>query len=381
WGASEAHASDPAGAPRPDRRALADLLAGNLCRCTGYRPILDAGERMFELPARPLDRAPVVDALKALRGDAPLRVQHETGDYHAPRTLADFAALREAHPQARILSGATDIGLWVNKQFRDLGPLLYVGEVTELKRLAVADDTITIAAAVSLEDAWRALAAEWPALRDVWLRFASPPVRHAGTLVGNLANGSPIGDAAPVLMALGATLLLRRGGHTRRMPLDDFYLGYMKNALEPGEFVQAVEVPRRGARGQRVQAYKVSKRFDGDISAVCAALAVTLDGERIAEVRLAFGGMAATVKRAAGAEAALRGRTWDEAALADAQAALAQDFAPLSDLRASAGYRRTVAQRLLRRFWLQTRPQDPLPEAMLSVWARDDGAARIGAPA
>ncbi|MBX3603298.1 MAG: xanthine dehydrogenase small subunit [Rubrivivax sp.] len=381
WGASEACA---AGAPRPDRRALADLLAGNLCRCTGYRPILDAGERLFELPPQPLDRAPVIAALKALRADPPLRVAHAAGDFHAPRTLAEFAALREAQPQARILSGATDIGLWVNKQFRELGPLLYVGEVAELKRLAVTDDTITIAAAVSLEEAWRALVAEWPALRDVWLRFASPPVRHAGSFVGNVANGSPIGDAAPVLMALGAVLLLRRGERQRRLALDAFYLDYMKNALEPGEFVQAVEVPRRATvtpREQRVQAYKVSKRFDSDISALCAGLAVTLDGERIADVRLAFGGMAATVRRATGAEAALRGRAWDEAALADAQAALAQDFAPLSDLRASADYRRTVAQQLLRRFWLQTRPHDPLPEAMLSVWARDDGGLRVGEPA
>ncbi len=378
WGASEACL---AGAPRPGRRELADLLAGNLCRCTGYRPILDAGERLFELPSRPLDRAPVLAALQALRGDAPLRVPHQAGDYHAPRTLADFAALREALPEARILSGATDIGLWVNKQFRELGPLLFVGEVAELQRLDVGADTITIAAAVPLEDAWRALAAVWPALRDVWLRFASPPVRHAGTLVGNVANGSPIGDAAPVLMALGATLLLRRGERLRRLALDDFYLDYMKTALEPGEFVQAVEVPRRaqsGPRDQRVQAYKVSKRYDSDISAVCAALAVTLQGERIADVRLAFGGLAATVRRAAGAEAALRGRVWDEAALADAQAALAQDFSPLSDLRASAEYRRTVAQQLLRRFWLQTRPHDPLPEAMLSVWAREPAA---GAPA
>jgi xanthine dehydrogenase small subunit len=375
WGASEACV---AGAPRPDRRALADLLAGNLCRCTGYRPILDAGERLFELPPRPLDRVPVIRALKALRADPPLRVASAAGDFHAPRTLDDFAALREAHPQARILSGATDIGLWVNKQFRELGPLLFVGEVAELQRLDVGADTITIAAAVPLEDAWRALAAEWPALRDVWLRFASPPVRHAGTLVGNVANGSPIGDAAPVLMALGATLLLRRGARLRRLALDGFYLDYMKNALEPGEFVQAVEVPRRGGRCQRVQAYKVSKRYDSDISAVCAGLAVTLDGERIADVRLAFGGLAATVRRAAGAEAALRGRVWDEAALAAAQAALAQDYAPLSDLRASAEYRRSVAQQLLRRFWLQTRPHDPLPEAMLSVWAREPAA---GAPA
>ncbi len=370
WACSEACA---AGAPRPDRQGLADVLAGNLCRCTGYRPILDAGEQALAAqPGVALDRAPVIAALQALQGDAPLQLPAPGGDYHAPRTLAQFAALRQAQPQARILSGATDIGLWVNKQFRELGTVIYQGDVAELRALDITGHHLLIAAAVPLEDAWRALVADWPALRDVWLRFASPPVRHAGTLVGNLANGSPIGDGAPVLMALGATLLLRRGGEQRRLPLQDFYLGYMKNALAPGEFIEAVEVPRPGCQVWQVQAYKVSKRFDSDISALCAGLALELDGERIAQVRLAFGGMAATVRRAAQAEAALQGRAWDEAALADAQAALARDFQPLSDLRASAGYRLSVAQNLLRRFWLQTRPGAPLTEAQLSVWARGD---------
>jgi xanthine dehydrogenase small subunit len=233
---------------------------------------------------------------------------------------------------------------------------------------------IVIGAAASLEAAWQALVAEWPALRDVWLRFAALPLRVAGTMGGNVANGSPIGDSAPVLMALGATLVLRRGDRLRSMPLDDFYVDYMKNRLEAGEFVQAVEVPRRGVRHQAVRAYKISKRFDCDISAVCAALAIELDGERIASVRLAYGGMAATVKRAAQAEAALRGRPWTEATLQAAMAAMASDFTPLTDMRASATYRMQVAQNLLRRFWLETRPLDPLPESAVNVWAREETA-------
>jgi xanthine dehydrogenase small subunit len=185
---------------------------------------------------------------------------------------------------------------------------------------------------------------------------------------GNVANGSPIGDSAPVLIALGAAIVLRQGSRVRRMPLEDFYLDYMKNRLEPGEFVLALEVPRRA---QRLRVYKISKRFDSDISAVCAGLAIELDGGMVRAARFAFGGMAATVKRAAGAEAALLGRPWDEAAVAAAQAALAGDFTPLSDMRASAAYRLQAAQNLLRRFWLETRAADPLPEAAVSVFARE----------
>jgi xanthine dehydrogenase small subunit len=199
-------------------------------------------------------------------------------------------------------------------------------------------------------------------------RFAGPPVRHAGTLVGNLANGSPIGDTAPVLIALGAALALRRGEATREMPLQDFYVDYMKNRLEPGEFVEAVAVPLLDERWQ-VQAHKLSKRFDCDISALSAGFALRLDGELVAEARLAFGGMAAIVKRASGAEAAVIGQPWNEATLRNAQRALATDFSPLTDLRASAAYREQAASGLLERLWLATRPHQPLPLHQLRVFA------------
>jgi xanthine dehydrogenase small subunit len=210
----------------------------------------------------------------------------------------------------------------------------------------------------------------------VWLRFASLPIRLAGTMGGNVANGSPIGDSAPVLIALGADIVLRRGEAVRTMPLEAFYVDYMKNRLDSGEFVQAVRVPRRASRAQQVRVYKISKRFDCDISAVCAAFAVELEGaagaQRIAAVRLAYGGMAATVRRAAQAEAALLGHPWSEAPLQAAMAALALDFKPLSDMRASSTYRLQVAQNLLKRFWFETRPQGPLPEHAVSVWSREE---------
>jgi xanthine dehydrogenase small subunit len=349
---------------RPTRQALADELAGNLCRCTGYRPLLDAGQKMFDYSTVRLDTAPIVQALQSLRQEPALSLP----GYEAPRTLEELATLREAQPQATLLAGATDIGLWHNKQFRPLPQLLYVGEVRELQAIEQDGDVLRIGAAASLEDAWSALADAVPEVREVWLRFASPPVRHAGTLGGNVANGSPIGDGAPVLMALGATLVLRRGARERRLPLQDFYVDYMKNRLEPGEFLQAIEVPRL-LPGATVRVWKISKRYDSDISAVCGAFLLALDGNRVKEARLVFGGMAAIVKHAAHAEAAVVGQPWTAATINAAMTALARDFTPLTDQRASADYRLRVARNLLLKLWLQTRVDaPPLAVEAGSVW-------------
>jgi xanthine dehydrogenase small subunit len=365
---------------RPSRRRLADELSGNLCRCTGYRPIVDAGERMFDLGAAPLDASPVVAALEALRSESPLACVDRAGaEFIAPRTLAEFAAARVAHPDARILAGSTDIGLWVNKLFRPLPVLLSIGGVDELKRVDEREGVLSIGAAASLEDAWRALVARWPTLTDMCLRFAGVPLRHTGTMGGNVANGSPIGDSAPVLMALDATLVLRRGDDVRRVALADFYSGYMKNVLAPGEFVQAIEMPLARPRCD-IRAYKISKRFDCDISAVCGGFAIERDAsDVVVAARLAFGGMAATVARAHGAEAALVGTRWDESALVAAQQAMARDYAPLTDLRATAAYRMQVARNLLRRFWLETRSEVPLAAAATCVWAMPIPADAVGA--
>jgi xanthine dehydrogenase small subunit len=362
----------------PTRREWADALSGNLCRCTGYRPILDAGEQAYQLPPARMDAQPVLAALAQLAADAPLHYQathpHLSGTprhaFHAPRTLDELATLVEQHPQARLLAGCTDIGLWVNKQLKALPALIYLGEVAALKVIETrADGGLVIGAGASLEAAWSALSERHPALREMHLRFASLPIRHAGTMGGNVANGSPIGDAAPVLLALDAQLLLRRGAQQRRLPLSAFYLDYMKNALLPGEFVQAIELPPPPA-GLKLAAYKLSKRYDCDISAVAAGMSVQLDGEGLVhQVRFAFGGMAATVKRAAAAEAAVVGRPWNEATLRAAQAALERDYTPLTDMRASAAHRLRSARNLLERFWLETRVAAPLAARELSVWS------------
>src|SRR5262252_1727196 len=294
----------------PSRAEIGDALAGNLCRCTGYRPIVDAGVKMYEYGAGREDRhqhwmncsfssasdrevtqseREMVERLRAIQRRDTLLVRHGAATFHAPTTLKDLAALREAHPDARMLAGGTDVALWVTKQHRDLPNIIYVGNVDELKSVRANDEGLEIGAVANLTDAYDAIVARHPELAELYRRFASPPIRNAGTLGGNIANGSPIGDSMPVLIVMGATVVLRKGKRTREVPLDTFYLAYQKTALEPGEFVERVRIPA-APRGAALRTYKISKRFDQDISAVCGAFRIVVDRGRVAEARIAFGG-------------------------------------------------------------------------------------------
>ncbi len=345
---------------RPGRRDIDDALAGNLCRCTGYRPIIAAADAMYEhsmdesdwlrSPGRdvslPVERQ---DRLRAVTRDRPLDICRDGRRFTAPNSIDEVTAALAARPAATILAGGTDIGLWVTKGHRDLVDIIHIGRVRELQRIDVAGGNLEIGAAVSLADATAEIVVRYPGLAEMFARFASPPIRTTGTLVGNLANGSPIGDSLPPLMALESTLLLRSADGQREVPLDAFYVDYGVKALEPGEFVEAVRVPLPDG-DPIVRCYKVSKRFDQDISAVCAAFNIALQGPSVTTARIAFGGMAATVRRAPRCEAALLGQPFTPATIARAAAALADDYTPLSDMRASSGYRLRVAQNLLRRF-------------------------------
>jgi len=340
---------------KPSRDDVLEALAGNLCRCTGYRPIIDAGCAMddYATPARwsrsDAQSPDRVAALRALRRDDALALP----GFFAPRSIAELAEAFERAPTSLLLAGGTDVGLWVTKHLRELPSIIYLGEVAELQRIEKdADGALRIGAAVSLTDAWSAIVAAHSALTELAQRFASPPVRNSGTLVGNIANGSPIGDAMPALIALGATVELRRGAATRVLPLEALYLDYMKKDLAAGEFVVAVTIPA-AQPGRVIASYKLSKRIDQDISAVCAAFAIGLDGTAIRSARIAFGGMAAIPARAKRAEAALQGQRADAKTIERACAALAEDFKPLTDMRASADYRLRGAQNLLRRFFLE----------------------------
>ena len=353
----------------PSRKEIDDALSGNLCRCTGYRPIIDAAQRMLELPKLAFDRDALAAALKQIRRNEVLTYTHGGQSFYVPRTIEQLVELRAAKPSATLLSGCTDIGLWVTKQIRELGDIIYLNEAAELQTLAEKDGKLEIGAAVTLNDAYAAVCKHYSReLSELWQRFASMPVRNAGTLGGNVANGSPIGDSAPWLIALGSEIVLRGKGGRRTMPLEAFYLDYQKKDLRADEFVEAVHVPLPQP-GLRFRTYKLSKRFDQDISALCAAFAFTLDGKTIRSARIAFGGMAAISRRASKTETALIGREWNEAALNDAITALTEDYTPLTDMRASGAYRMKAAQNLLRRFWLETRPDAPLPADAVNAFA------------
>jgi xanthine dehydrogenase small subunit len=315
---------------------LRDAIAGNLCRCTGYRPILDAGRRAKELANGEQEAAEDRARAKSISG-----LPKETvgrGGFFSPLTLKEFADHLVKHPKATILAGGTDAGLWITKQHRDLEEVAHVGRVAELRTLEDHPSHLEIGAAVTYAEAYDALARIHPDIGELLRRLGAVQVRAAGTLGGNIANGSPIGDSMPVLLALDAMLILQKGEATREARLARFYTGYRKSILMPGEFIRSIRVPKL-RHGARFAAYKVSKRFDQDISAVCAAFHV--DGGK---ARFGFGGMAPTPARARGAEAAY------EKGLEAACTALVTDFSPISDQRASAWYRIRTAQALLRKF-------------------------------
>ena len=336
----------------PTRQEIATHIAGNLCRCTGYRPIIDAG--LAACSGHAADRwasgsEAAAQKLRALDDGADVFIGTADSFIARPARPETLARLAAEHPDATIVSGATDVGLWITKQLRVLPKIILTGGVKALHRVSVSASQVSVGAAATYAEAAPALAAIDLDVGEVLRRLGSTQVRASGTVGGNIANGSPIGDMPPMLIALGATLTLRHGGAERSLPLERFFIAYGKQDRVAGELVWRIDVPKLKAN-EAFRAYKISKRFDQDISAVMSAFKFTLDGRRIAAVRVAFGGMAAAPKRAAAAEAALAGALLDQPATWEsAIAAMAQDFQPISDMRASAAYRMEVAQGLLRK--------------------------------
>jgi xanthine dehydrogenase small subunit len=318
---------------KQSRAGVNEYLAGNLCRCTGYRPIVDAALDALNTKPEPRDAA----KLAALQDDDDIFIGNEESFIASPASLQSLAEIYEHFPKATLVAGATDVGLWITKQLRHLPQIIFLNRVHEMQSLRDGQDLLEIGAGVTYTQAEAALSQLHPDLARLLWRIGSKQVRASGTIGGNIANGSPIGDTPPALIALGATIELRKGGHTRRMKLEDFFIAYGKQDRQPGEFVSRIFVPKLAANAT-FHTHKISKRFDQDISAVCGAFHFASDGPRIA-----FGGMAATPKRAPKTEAALA------QGLDAALAALAEDFTPLTDMRASAEYRLEAARALLKK--------------------------------
>ena len=310
-----------------------DVLAGNLCRCTGYAPIVRAAEAASKssvpewMQDTPIDVAPIE---------------------FAPETSNELADWYQEHPNGTLIGGATDVGLWVTKQLRDLEDVAFLNRCKDLQHIEVQEDTIRIGAAVTMADLAIVMQKHHPSYAEMIRRYGSEQVRQAATIGGNVANGSPIGDNPPALIALGATLDLRQGDARRTLAVEEFFLEYGKQDRNPGEFVEAITIPKTAPE---LRCYKISKRFDQDISAVCGCFNIGMEGGMVTSATIAFGGMAGIPKRASHVEAALQGQVWSEETILDVMRLFSDDFTPLSDMRASADYRLKVAQNLLLRYF------------------------------
>ncbi|MGR6468721.1 xanthine dehydrogenase small subunit [Rhizobium sp. PAMB 3182] len=344
----------------PSRADIEKALQGNLCRCTGYEPIVKAAEQVSAArPSTLFDpvekiRTEVAAKLWSMRSDATIDITTEDGRLLVPGSVEKLLEIMAEHPQATIVAGSTDVGLWVTKQMRELNPVVFINHLTDLQIVRADETGVFIGAGVTYSQAFKTLAAEIPALAPLLDRIGGEQVRNMGTIGGNIANGSPIGDTPPPLIALGATVTLRSVRGRRSIPLEDFFIEYGKQDRAADEIVDSIFIPRPPA-ASRFAVYKISKRRDEDISALCGAFSLTLDDmNKVADIRIAFGGMAGTPKRARAVESALLGQPWSEETIEAARDAFDSDFQPLTDWRASAGYRQLTAKNLLTRFYLET---------------------------
>jgi len=342
-----------------------DALVGNLCRCTGYGPILESGRQAAE--AEPTDHfstasTHTVALLKSIAVNEPVAVNHQGSLYLAPCTVSQLLVALEEHPEAVMVAGCTDVGLWITKQHRQLNTLISLVNIQSLQGIEQYADGVHIGAMVTYSDALEVIARHYPDFAEMLRLLGGLQVRNAGTLGGNIVNGSPIGDSPPALMALGARIRLHGATGVREIALEDFFLDYGKQDLRRGEFLEEIILPLPQP-GWCLRCYKVSKRREQDISALSAAIHVKLQdqgaGPQVADIRIAYGGMAAVPKRARALEQRLRGERWDTAVVSHALDALDQDFSPITDLRATAAYRREVARNLVLRCVLETGPEAP----------------------
>jgi len=338
-------------------------LSGNLCRCTGYAPIIDATAKACQKKsALKVDDSADLPLLKEIKrastptlsldGDIivqPVVRTRKGNEFVSPATLAEVADYLVKHPTTTLLAGSTEIGLQVNKQFARPDHIMYLGNVKELRQVTESDTAWRIGAAVSLTQVEALVGKALPDFAEVLRRFGSPPIRSTATLAGNIANGSPIGDSMPCLLALGAKLVLRRGDKTRNVLLDNFYTGMKQNVLAAGEFIEAIELPKP-ATDQVFRAHKVSKRFEQDISATCAAISYTLKGGKLSGVKLAYNGLSPFPARAPQLEAVLEGKSPADVKAADLDAVIASSFTARDGLRATWAYRALVARNLVLEF-------------------------------
>jgi len=343
--------------PHPKKAEVEQALQGNLCRCTGYAPIIKAamnisaeGKLSKDLLVK--QRKIITSQLQKLNDGARVELSGKNGITYIPASVFDLADILQDNPKATIIAGSSDVGLWVNVNFTDISPMIYIGNLAALKKTKISKTGLTIGAGLSYAQSQKIIAKHFPTLANFWKNIGGAQIRNMGTIGGNIANGSPIADMAPPLIALGAKLTLIKRKERRKLSVEDFYISYGKKDLQQGEFIKEIFIPFIKT-SEIFAVYKVSKRQYEDISTVSAAFNITVKNNKISKAKLVYGGMAAIPSRAKSVEKELLKKPFSEDNFAKAALSIPADFTPINDVRATAQYRILLAQNLLKRFYCE----------------------------
>lgn len=342
--------------PNPSRSQIDDAITGNLCRCTGYRPIVDAASHACThngVDHFNSDEPRIIEMLKSIPSES-IHIKIDNQQYFRPANLGEALLLKQKYPEAIVLGGATDVALRVTKGHELLTELIDISGIEDLKNVKETHSALAIGAGVVMNEVRKSVEKNFPALHQMLNVFASNQIRNVATLGGNLGTASPIGDTLPVLLAYGAKVELQSVNTKREVSLNDYFLGYRKTLRKPDELITSIIIPKL-TNGAIVKSYKVSKRKDLDISTLSAGFSLELDKGVVKSIILAYGGMAVTTKRASATENFLIGKLWERNTIEEAMQIIDKDFTPISDVRGSAEFRKIAARNLLLKFWYETK--------------------------
>ncbi|PPR47453.1 MAG: 6-hydroxypseudooxynicotine dehydrogenase complex subunit beta [Alphaproteobacteria bacterium MarineAlpha5_Bin9] len=336
-------------------KIIKDSISGNLCRCTGYKPIINAGKELnnyFKPDKFEINKKIDIELIKKIQNEKkPIKINYNNKLYFSPLSIKELLLIIKNNPNAKLINGGTDLALTVTKSRKDLNSLIYLGNIKELNYIKENQNNIEIGSSTPLIEIEKFISKYYSDFSEILKRYGSYQIRNIATIGGNLGTASPIGDTLPILLSLNALIITQKNNISRKILIKDFFTGYRKTKLKKNEFIKAIIIPKN--KSYIFRAYKISKRYDDDISSVCMGINLNLERNIIRNIIIAYGGMSEKPKRATNCEKYLNNKNFDKETIIKSQKELLKDFNPINDMRASSEYRKNIAKNLLLKFFFE----------------------------